>query len=442
MYNIKHRIFFMKFNMSETIAANDLRKRILYVIFILLIYRIGSHIPIPLLNVREIMNTFSEDNIGIFSLFNLFSGGALSKITIFSLGIMPYISASIIIQLLSSVWDPIKNLRKDGEAGRAKISDYTRYLTVLLSTLQAFAMAKYLLSISVINESIFLHYLLIIFTLVSGTLFLVWLGEQINEKGIGNGISLIIFTSIASNIPRTIGSSLDKLRQGEINIIAMIIFLFILVAIIFFIVFVERAQKKIFINYAKRQQGRKMYAAQTTYLPLKINMSGVIPPIFASSIVLFPITLMQWFDQTSGNMFFYNIKSMLLPGKPLYIILFGLAIVFFCFFYTNLIFNSKETSDNLKKSGGFIPGIRPGEQTAIYINKVVNRLTILGAIYLTFVALLPEFLVLFANIPFYFGGTSLLIVVVVIMDFISQVQTKMISYKYDGFMKKYKMKKD
>lgn len=428
--------------MSETTEVNDLRKRILFVIFILLVYRIGSHIPIPLFNIKEIMNSFSEENAGIFSLFNLFSGGALSKVTIFSLGIMPYISASIIIQLLGSVWEPIKKLKKEGEPGKAKTSDYIRYLTVILSMVQAFAMAKYLLSISILNNSIIFHYLLIIFTLVSGTVFLVWLGEQINEKGIGNGISLIIFTSIASNIPRTIGSSLDKLRQGEINIIAMLIFLAMLIMIIFFVVFMERAQKKIFINYAKRQQGRRMYASQTTYLPLKINMSGVIPPIFASSIVLFPMTLMQWFDQTSGNMFFYNLKTMLLPGKPLYIFLFGTAIIFFCFFYTNLVFNSKETAENLKKSGGFISGIRPGTQTSIYINKVVNKLTILGAIYLTFVSLLPEFLVLFANIPFYFGGTSLLIVVVVIMDFISQVQTKLISYKYDGFVKKYKTKKN
>jgi len=430
----------MKSNMSDNVGVSDLKKRIFFVVLILFIYRMGSHVPVPFLDVKQILNSFSEENVGIFSLFNLFSGGALSKVTIFSLGVMPYISASIIVQLLAAVWEPMKKLRKEGDIGRRKISDYTRYLSVFLSTIQAIAMSKYLLSLSGLGSIIFLHYLVVIITLVSGTLFLVWLGEQINEKGIGNGISLIIFTSIVSNIPRSIGSSLDKLRQGEINIFAMFIFLVVLVLIVFFIVFVERAQRKILVNYAKRQQGRRMFAAQTTYLPLKINMSGVIPPIFASSVVLFPITLMQWFDQASGSMFFYNLKSMLLPGKPLYIFLFGVAIIFFCFFYTNLVFNSKETADNLKRSGGFIPGIRPGSQTSVYIDKIVNKLTLIGALYLTFVSLLPEFLVLFADIPFYFGGTSLLIVVVVIMDFISQVQTKLISYKYDGLMKKYNLK--
>jgi len=417
---------------------NDLRNRLLFVVFILIIYRIGAHIPVPLLDTKQIMNSFSNDNADIFSLFNLFSGGALSKVTIFSLGIMPYISASIIIQLLGAIWEPIKKLRKDGENGRSKMADYTRYLTVVLSAFQAIAMSKFMLGISILTDISIFHYLVVITSLVSGTLFLMWLGEKINEYGIGNGISLIIFTSIVSNIPRSIGSSLEKLRQGEISIIAMFLFLLVLIAIIFFVVFIERAQRKILVNYAKRQQGKKMYAAQNTYLPLKINMAGVIPPIFASSIVLFPVSLLQWFDQSVGGFFLYNIKTMLMPGKPLYIFLFGISIVFFCFFYTSLVFNSKDMADNLKKSGGFIHGIRPGTQTSFYIDKVVSRLTLIGALYLTLVSLLPEFLVLFASIPFYFGGTSLLIVVVVIMDFISQVQTKLISYRYDGLMKKYK----
>ena len=426
----------MKLNNLGNVGINDLRKRLVFVFLILLIYRIGSHIPIPILDAKYIMDSFSDENVGIFSLFNLFSGGALSKVTIFSLGIMPYISSSIVVQLLSVVWDPIKKLKKEGVVGRKKISDYTRYLTVVFSTFQAITMSKFMLSVSDLSDISFLHYLVVIITLVSGTLFLMWLGEQINEKGIGNGISLIIFTSIVSNIPRSIGSSLEKLRQGEVGFLAILLFLVLLIIIIFFIVFIERAQRKILINYSKRQQGRKIYAAQSTYLPFKINMSGVIPPIFASSIILFPVTLMQWFDQTSSNLFFHNIKNMLLPGNPLYIFLFGIAIIFFCFFYTALVFDSKETAENLKRSGGFIHGIRPGSQTALYIKKIVNRLTSLGAVYLTLVSLLPEFLVLFADIPFYFGGTSLLIVVVVVMDFVTQVQTKMISYKYNGLIKR------
>ncbi len=429
----------MKSSMLENTGINDLKNRLLFVIFILLIYRIGSHIPIPMLDARQVIDSFSDENAGIFSLFNLFSGGALSKVTIFSLGIMPYISSSIIIQLLGTVWEPIKKLKKEGEIGKRKISDYTRYLTVILATIQSFAMSKFMLNISSLHEIDFLNYFVVIITLVSGTLFLMWLGEQINEKGIGNGISLIIFTSIVSNIPRSVVSSLEKLRQGEINILAILLFLSLLIVLIFFVVFIERAQRKILVNYAKRQQGRKLYASQSTYLPFKINMSGVIPPIFASSVILFPVTLMQWFNQMSDSLFFHNFKSMLLPGKPLYIFFFGIAIVFFCFFYTALIFNSKDTADNLKRSGGFIYGIRPGCQTSLYIKKVVYKLTSIGAFYLTLVALLPEFLVLFVDIPFYFGGTSLLIVVVVIMDFVAQVQTKMISYEYSGLMKKHRV---
>lgn len=427
-------------NDIESYNSNNLRNKIFFVIFILFIYRIGSHIPVPLLDIKVILQSFTEESMGIFSLFNLFSGGALSKVTIFSLGVMPYISSSIIVQLLSSVWEPLKKLKKEGESGRRKIANYTRYLSLFLTIIQASAMTKYILATSALNDVGFLVYLLTITTLVAGSMFLVWLGEQINENGIGNGISLLIFTSIISNIPRTVGSSIDKLRQGEINIISMIIFLLLLTFIIFLIIFIERAQRKILINYAKKQQGRKIYAAQSTYLPLKINISGVIPPIFASSMVLFPITLIQLLEVSFNNSIFSNIKVMLMPGKPLYIFLFGSFVVFFCFFYTNLFFNSKETADNLKKTGGFISGIRPGDQTSYYINKVINKLTVLGAIYLTFVSLVPEFLVLFVNIPFYFGGTSLLIIVVVIMDFVSQVQTRLISYKYENLIKKYNIK--
>ncbi|HIH2762863.1 MAG TPA: preprotein translocase subunit SecY [Candidatus Azoamicus sp.] len=418
---------------------NDLRNRLLFVFLILIIYRLGAHIPVPLVDAKQILNSFSDDNAGIFSLFNLFSGGALSKITVFSLGIMPYISSSIIIQLLSTIWDPMIKLKKEGDFGRKRISDYTRFLTVVLSSFQAIAMAKIVINFSSYSNFNFLFYAVIVFTLVAGTIFLMWLGELINENGIGNGMSLIIFTSIVSNLPRSIGSTLEKIRQGELNIIVMFLFLIVLFLVIFLIIFVERAQKKITINYPKRQQGKKVFAAQTTFLPFKINMAGVIPPIFASSLILFPITLIQWIDPTSSNFILNGIRYLITPGKLPYLFLFALFIVFFCFFYTSLVFKSSDTSDNLKKSGGFISGIRPGDNTTIYIDKVVKKLTILGACYLTFVSLLPEFLVAFLNVPFYFGGTSLLIIIVVIMDFISQIQSKMISYKYDGLIKKYKL---
>ncbi|HIH2763498.1 MAG TPA: preprotein translocase subunit SecY [Candidatus Azoamicus sp.] len=417
---------------------NDLKNRILFVLIILIAYRIGAHIPIPLLDTKQIMNAFAEEQSGILSLFNLFSGGALLKVTIFSLGIMPYISSSIIIQMLTFVWDPLKKLRKDGNIGKRKMSEYTRYLTVILSTLQAFAMSKFIIKMSIIEEVSILHYSVIIITLVAGTLVLMWLGEKINEKGIGNGISLIIFTSIVSNIPKTIGSTLEKLRQDEINLIYTCLFTLMLLAVILLIIYVEKAQRKIQINYAKRQQGRKIYSAQSTYLPFKINMAGVIPPIFASSIILFPITIMQWVESSFNNSMLYKIKTLIMPGSVFYIFFLGFLIIFFCFFYNNLVFNSEETAENLKKSGGFIAGIRPGEQTSSYIKKIVTKLTIIGSIYLTLVSILPEILVSFTNIPFFFGGTSLLIVVVVIMDFISQVQTRMISYKYDNLIKKYK----
>lgn len=418
----------------------DLRNRILFVLFALFIYRLGSHVPVPLVDVENIMNRFSVDNTGIFSLFNLFSGGALSKVTVFSLGVMPYISSSIIMQLLSTVWTPLKNIKNEGKMGQKKISTYSRYLTVILATFQAIGMSKFMLSMSSLENIMFFHYLIIITTLVTGTMFLMWLGEQITENGVGNGISLIIFAGIVSSIPRTVVSTLEKIRQGEIHVLSILILLTLFFTVIFFVVYMEMAQRKILVNYAKRQQGRRMYSAQSTYLPLKINMAGVIPPIFASSVILFPITLLEWFDFNHTNDFFSSLKFLLYPGKPLYIFLFGVAIVFFCFFYNGLVFNSKDTADNLKKSGGFISGIRPGDQTAIYINNIITRLTLIGALYLAIVSLLPEFMVLFINIPFYFGGTSLLIIVVVIMDFIAQIQTKLISSKYDSLIKRSKLK--
>lgn len=418
----------------------DLRNRIFFVLFALFVYRVGSHIPIPIVDVENIMNRFSIDNTGIFSLFNLFSGGALSKVTIFSLGVMPYISSSIIIQLLSTVWSPLKNIKKDGKLGQKKISSYTRYLTVVLATFQAIGMSKFMISMSSLENIIFFHYFIVVLTLVTGTIFLMWLGEQITENGIGNGISLIIFAGIVSSIPRTIVSTLEKIRQGEIHVLSILVLLALFFIVVFFVVYMEMAQRKILVNYAKRQQGRRMYSAQSTYLPLKINMAGVIPPIFASSVILFPITLLQWFDFNYTNDFFSSLKLLLYPGKPLYIAFFGCAIIFFCFFYNGLVFNPKDTADNLKKSGGFIAGIRPGDQTASYINNIITRLTLIGAIYLSIVSLLPEFMILFVNIPFYFGGTSLLIIVVVIMDFIAQIQTRLISSKYDNLIKRSKLK--
>lgn len=431
----------MKLENDDNRSYTDLKKRIFFVLFILFIYRLGSHVPLPFLDIKNIMNSFSNDSFNIFSLFNLFSGSALTKVTVFSLGIMPYISASIIVQLVISVWEPFKKLKKDGELSNLKIANYTRFLCLFLTIIQSTAMSKYLLSINSQNENIYLlNHFLIILSLISGTMLLIWLGELINEKGIGNGISLIIFSSIVSNIPRTIADIIDKLRQGEINILLTILFLFIILGMIFLIVFVERAQRKILINYAKKQQGRKIYAGQSTYLPIKINISGVIPPIFASSIILFPLTIMQWLDQSFKSEIFYNIRSLLMPGKPIYILLFGTAVIFFCFFYTNIFFNTKETAENLRLSGGFIYGIRPGDQTSFYIKKIVNKVTIIGSFYLSFVCLLPEILIFFTNIPFYFAGTSILIVVLIIIDFISQVQTRLISYRYDNFIRKYNPK--
>lgn len=426
-------------NRSGLGGLKELKNRFLFLLGALFIQRLGSHIPVPGLDPAKLAELFSQSNGsgGILGLFNLFSGGALSRLTVFALGVMPYISASIVIQLLTAVVPAFEQLKKEGQSGRHKLAQYTRYLTLLLATFQAFGMAKFMSSSS-LNPGLS-YYVTVTLTLVTGTMFLMWLGEQITERGIGNGISMLILAGIVANLPSSIVNTLEKVRQGELHAIGLILLLAMLVLVIAFIVFVERGQRRITVNYPQRQQGRKMFAAQTSHLPLKINMAGVIPPIFASSIILFPATLGTWFGNADG--WLARVSSALSPGQPLYIILFASAIVFFCFFYTALVFNPRETADNLKKSGGFLPGIRPGEQTATYIDKVMTRLTLIGAIYITVVALMPEFLVLFMKVPFYFGGTSLLIIVVVVMDFMAQVQAHIMSHQYEGLMKKAGLKR-
>lgn len=416
-------------------GLSELKKRFLFLLGALFIQRLGSHIPVPGLDPAKLAELFNQNSGGgILGLFNLFSGGALSRLTIFALGVMPYISASIIIQLMTVVLPAFEQLKKEGNSGRRKITQYTRYLTLALAAFQSFGMAKFMASSSI--DPGFVYYLTVTVTLSAGTMFLMWLGEQITERGVGNGISMLIFAGIVANLPRSIVNTLEQVRQGELHAIGLVILLAMLVGVIAFIVFVERGQRRITVNYPQRQQGRKIYAAQSSHLPLKINMAGVIPPIFASSIILFPATISQWFGQSSHVTWLTKISAALSPGQPLYIILFASAIVFFCFFYTALVFNPRETADNLKKSGGFLPGIRPGEQTAAYIDKVMTRLTVVGAIYITAVSLMPELLVLFMKVPFYFGGTSLLIIVVVVMDFMAQVQAHLMSHQYEGLMKK------
>ncbi len=416
-------------------GLSELKTRVLFLIGALLVYRIGAHIPVPGLDPARLAELFSS-NRGILGLFNLFSGGALARLTVFALGIMPYISASIIIQLLTVVWPVLEQLKKEGQTGRRKISQYTRYATLLLALIQAVGMARYLAYSGIALEPDLIYYFTVTLTLVTGTMFLMWLGEQITERGVGNGISLIIFAGIVAGLPDAIFNTLEKVSQGEMQPIALILLCVMLVVIIGFVVFIERGQRRITVNYAQRQQGRKMYAAQKSHLPLKLNMAGVIPPIFASSLILFPATVSQWFGQTPGMEWLSSIGLALSPGQPAYIALFAAGIIFFCFFYTALVFNPKETAENLKKSGGYIPGIRPGDQTAHYIDKVMTRLTIIGSLYITVVALLPEFLVLGWKVPFYFGGTSLLIIVVVVMDFMAQVQAHLMSHQYESLMKK------
>ncbi len=417
--------------------VTELRKRLFFVLFALIVYRIGTYIPVPGIDPGAMARFFEQQSSTILGMFNMFSGGALQRLSILALGIMPYISASIIMQLMSAVVPTLKELKKEGEAGRRKITQYTRYGTVFLATFQAIGV-----SIALQNQQVALTPGVgFIFTatvsLVTGTVFLMWLGEQITERGIGNGISIIIFAGIVAGLPAAIGGTLDLVTQGALGE-GFALFLFLMaIAVTAFVIFVERAQRRITVNYARRQQGRKMYAAQSTHLPLKLNMSGVIPPIFASSIILFPATLLQWSSTSTGSFsWLQNIATAISPGQPLYVMLYALAIVFFCFFYTAIVFDSRETADNLKRSGAFIPGIRPGEQTARYIDTVLTRLTAVGAVYITLVCLLPEFLILKFSVPFYFGGTSLLIIVVVVMDFMAQVQAHLMSHQYEGLMKK------
>ena len=419
----------------------DLKNRLLFLVLALVVYRVGAHIPVPGIDPNQLASLFNDAKGGILGMFNLFSGGALSRFTIFALGIMPYISASIIMQLLTVVIPTFEAIKKEGRSGQRKITQYTRYATVVLATFQAMGIAIALESqAGLVTDPGFLFQMTTVVTLVTGTMFLMWLGEQVTERGLGNGISIIIFAGIASGLPSALGGLLELVRTGAMSIISSILVVLVVIAVTYFVVFVERGQRRILVNYAKRQVGNKVYGGQSSHLPLKLNMAGVIPPIFASSIILFPATIAQWFTAGENtNMFSRFIKdlsSTLQPGQPVYIILYATAIIFFCFFYTALVFNSRETSDNLKKSGAFVPGIRPGDQTAKYIDKILARLTLAGAAYITIVCLLPEFLVLNWKVPFYFGGTSLLIIVVVTMDFMAQVQSYLMQQQYDSLMKK------
>lgn len=426
--------------LSKQNPLSELKQRLLFVLLAIIVYRIGAHIPVPGLDPQKLLELFNQQKNSIIGLFNMFSGNALSRLTLFALGIMPYISASIIMQLLTVVSPQLEQLKKESEAGRRKINQYTRYMTVVLSLFQAIGMAKWLVSQGVAIEPGFSFYFVATITLVTGTVFLMWLGEQISERGIGNGISILIFAGIVSGFPAAIAKTLEQVRQGQIQFLMLILIVAIVVFVTAFVVFVERGQRKITVNYPQRQQNRKLYAAQSTHLPLKINMAGVIPPIFASSIILLPATLAQWFSNTKYMSWLNDVGYALSPGQPLYLLLFTMAIIFFSFFYTALVFNPKETADNLKKSGAFIPGIRPGEQSAKYIDGVMTRLTLVGSIYITLVALLPEFMTLTWHVQFYFGGTSLLIVVVVVMDFMAQVQAQLMSHQYESLLKKANLK--
>ncbi|BAX54337.1 preprotein translocase subunit SecY [Photobacterium damselae subsp. piscicida] len=420
----------------------ELKSRLFFVLGAILIFRAGSFVPIPGIDAAVLADLFEQQKGTIIELFNMFSGGALSRASILALGIMPYISASIIVQLLTVVHPALAELKKEGDAGRRKISQYTRYGTLVLATFQAIGIATGLPSMIpglVVNPGLGFYFVAVV-SLVTGTMFLMWLGEQITERGIGNGISLIIFTGIVAGLPPAIGQTVEQARQGELHVLLLLLIAVISFAVIYFVVFMERGQRRIVVNYAKRQQGRRVFAAQSTHLPLKINMAGVIPAIFASSIILFPGTLAQWFGQSENLGWLSDISLALSPGQPLYVMLYAAAIIFFCFFYTALVFNPRETADNLKKSGAFVPGIRPGEQTAKYIDKVMTRLTLSGALYITFICLIPEFMMIAWNVRFYFGGTSLLIVVVVIMDFMAQVQTHLMSQQYESVLKKANLK--
>jgi preprotein translocase subunit SecY len=415
----------------------DLRRRLVFLVLALVVYRVGAHIPVPGIDPAQLQELFKGQQGGILNLFNMFSGGALSRFTVFALGIMPYISASIIMQLMTYVVPSLEALKKEGEAGRRKITQYTRYGTLVLAVFQSLGIALALEgSAGLVLVPGFGFRMTAVVSLVAGTMFLMWLGEQITERGLGNGISILIFAGIVAGLPSAIGGLFELVRTGAMSIIACLFIIAVVIVVTFVVVFVERGQRKILVNYAKRQVGNKVYGGQSSHLPLKLNMSGVIPPIFASSIILLPATIVGWFATGEGLRWLKDLSSALSPGQPIYVLLYAAMIVFFCFFYTALVFNSRETADNLKKSGAFIPGIRPGEQTAKHIDRILSRLTLAGAIYITAVCLLPEFLVLKYNVPFYFGGTSLLIIVVVTMDFWAQVQSYVMSQQYESLLKK------
>jgi preprotein translocase subunit SecY len=415
----------------------DLRRRIVFLLLALVVYRIGAHIPVPGIDPVQLQQLFKGQSGGILNLFNMFSGGALSRFTVFALGIMPYISASIIMQLMTYVVPTLEALKKEGESGRRKITQYTRYGTLVLAIFQSLGIALALEgSPGLVLSPGFGFRMTAVVSLVAGTMFLMWLGEQITERGLGNGISILIFAGIVAGLPSAMGGLFELVRTGAMSIVACLFILVLVVGVTFVVVFVERGQRKILVNYAKRQVGNKVYGGQSSHLPLKLNMSGVIPPIFASSIILLPATIVGWFATGEGLRWLKDISGMLSPGQPIYVLLYAGMIVFFCFFYTALVFNSRETADNLKKSGAFIPGIRPGDQTARHIDRILSRLTLAGAVYITAVCLLPEFLVLKYNVPFYFGGTSLLIIVVVTMDFWAQVQSYVMSQQYESLLKK------
>jgi preprotein translocase subunit SecY len=423
--------------LAKTGKFGDLKRRLVFLLLALVVYRVGAHIPVPGIDPAQLEQLFKGQQGGILSLFNMFSGGALSRFTVFALGIMPYISASIIMQLMTYVVPTFEQLKKEGEAGRRKITQYTRFGTLGLAIFQALGIAMALEGQAglVIDPGFAFRFTAVV-SLVAGTMFLMWLGEQITERGLGNGISILIFAGIAAGLPSAIGGLLELVRTGAMNILVSILIVALVILVTYFVVFVERGQRKILVNYARRQVGNKVYGGQSSHLPLKLNMAGVIPPIFASSIILLPTTVVSWVSTGDGTRWLRDIASMLSPGQPIYVALYAAAIVFFCFFYTALVFNSRETADNLKKSGAFIPGIRPGDQTARYIDKILLRLTLAGAVYITLVCLLPEFLILQYQVPFYFGGTSLLIIVVVTMDFMAQVQNYMMSQQYESLLKK------
>jgi preprotein translocase subunit SecY len=423
----------------------ELRQRLLFVLGAIVVFRIGAHIPVPGIDPQALAMLFEQQRGTILDMFNMFAGGALERFTIFALGIMPYISAAIIMQLLTAVVPTLEQLKKEGESGRRKITQYTRYGTLGLATFQAIGVSIALQTqvvggLPVVPYAGLPFIFTAVVTLVTGTMFLMWLGEQVTERGVGNGISIIIFAGIVAGLPSAIGGTLELARTGELHPVTILTLFALALAVTAFVVFVERGQRRITVNYAKRQQGRKVYAAQSSHLPLKLNMAGVIPPIFASSIILFPATLGGWFGTAEGMGWLRDIAGTLSPGQPIYVMLYAAAIIFFCFFYTALVFNSRDTADNLKKSGAFIPGIRPGEQTARYVDTVMTRLTFVGSLYITAVCLMPEFLILYWNVPFYFGGTSLLIIVIVTMDFMAQVQAHLMSHQYDSLLKKANLK--